>query len=104
MQKGRKIRPATVKKVWNFFLIFEMKWTQGCQMVCFQTQNFVANFPFIYLFRHTFSVRCLKYIHFETEPGLPDGIFSTKNPNLGKFWRVLQLKMLVYFMVIGSNL
>jgi hypothetical protein len=22
--------------------------------------------------------------------GLPDGIFSNKNPNLGKFWRVLQ--------------
>jgi hypothetical protein len=25
---------------------------------------------------------------------------QTKNPNLGKFWRVLQLKMLVYFMDI----
>jgi hypothetical protein len=24
--------------------------------------------------------------------------FQTKNPNLGKFWRVLQWKMLVYFM------
>jgi hypothetical protein len=23
--------------------------------------------------------------------------FQTKNPNLGKFWRVLQWKMLVYF-------
>jgi hypothetical protein len=33
-------------------------WSQGCQMVCCQTQN----------------------------------------PNLGKFWRVLQWKMLVYFM------
>jgi hypothetical protein len=33
--------------------------------------------------------------------GLPDGIFfQTKNPNLGKFWRVLQWKMLVYFTVI----
>jgi hypothetical protein len=28
--------------------------------------------------------------------GLPD--FQTKNPNLGKFWRILQWKMLVYFM------
>jgi hypothetical protein len=32
--------------------------------------------------------------------------FETKNPNLGKFWRVLQLKMLVYFMpnwsILGS--
>jgi hypothetical protein len=25
--------------------------------------------------------------------------FQTKNPKLGKFWRVLQWKMLVYFMV-----
>jgi hypothetical protein len=30
--------------------------------------------------------------------------FQTKNPNLGKFWRVLQWKMLVYFMAIWSNL
>jgi hypothetical protein len=34
---------------------------------------------------------------------IPDGgcqtvCFQTKNPNLGKFWRVLQWKMLVYFM------
>jgi hypothetical protein len=26
--------------------------------------------------------------------------FQTKNPDLGKFWRVLQSKMLVYFMAI----
>jgi hypothetical protein len=26
--------------------------------------------------------------------------FQTKNPKLGKFWRVLQWKMLVYFMAI----
>jgi hypothetical protein len=26
--------------------------------------------------------------------GLPDGILSNKNPNLGKFWRILQLKIL----------
>jgi hypothetical protein len=31
-------------------------------------------------------------------PGLPDCIFSSKNPYLGKFWKVLQLKLLVYFM------
>jgi hypothetical protein len=30
--------------------------------------------------------------------------FQTKNPNLGKFWRVLQWKMLVYFMTIWSIL
>jgi hypothetical protein len=26
--------------------------------------------------------------------------FQIKNPNLGKFWRALEWKMLVYFMVI----
>jgi hypothetical protein len=30
--------------------------------------------------------------------------FQTKNRNLGKFWRVLQWKMLVYFMEILSIL
>jgi hypothetical protein len=30
--------------------------------------------------------------------------FQTKNPNLGKFWRVLQWKMLVYFMDTWSIL
>jgi hypothetical protein len=29
---------------------------------------------------------------------------QTKNPNLGKFWRLLQLKVLVYFMSIWSIL
>jgi hypothetical protein len=33
---------------------------------------------------------------------LPDGIFSNQNPILGKFLRVLQWKMLVYFMAIWS--
>jgi hypothetical protein len=33
--------------------------------------------------------------------GLPDGIFFKTNiPLLGKFWRFLQWKMLVYFTVI----
>jgi hypothetical protein len=30
--------------------------------------------------------------------------FQTKNPNLGKFWRVLQWKLLVYVMAIWSIL
>jgi hypothetical protein len=30
--------------------------------------------------------------------------FQTKNPNLGKFWRVLQWNMLAYFMDIWSIL
>jgi hypothetical protein len=28
--------------------------------------------------------------------------FQTTNPNLGKFWRALELKMLVYFMTIWN--
>jgi hypothetical protein len=35
---------------------------------------------------------------------LPDGVFQTKNRNLGKFWRALQRKMFVYFMDIRSIL
>jgi hypothetical protein len=31
---------------------------------------------------------------------LPDGIFLNRNPNLGKFWRVLQWKMLLYFKAV----
>jgi hypothetical protein len=30
--------------------------------------------------------------------------FQTKNPNLGKFWRVLKWKILVYFMTVWSIL
>jgi hypothetical protein len=37
-------------------------------------------------------------------PGLPDGIFSYQNPKLGKFWRALEWKMLVYFMSIRNIL
>jgi hypothetical protein len=35
-------------------------------------------------------------------PGLPDGIciFKPKFHYLGKFWRVMQWKMLVYFMAV----
>jgi hypothetical protein len=31
-------------------------------------------------------------------------VFKPKNPNLGKFWRTLEWKMLVYFMAIWSIL
>jgi hypothetical protein len=34
--------------------------------------------------------------------GLPDGLFSNKNPNLGKIWRALKCKMLLYFMIIWN--
>jgi hypothetical protein len=39
-----------------------------------------------------------------THQGCPMVCFQTKNPNLGKFWRVLQWKMLVYFMDTWSIL
>jgi hypothetical protein len=32
--------------------------------------------------------------------GLPDGIFSSQKPNLGKFWCALQWKLLVNFIAI----
>jgi hypothetical protein len=32
--------------------------------------------------------------------GLPDGIFSYENPNLGILWRVLEWKVLVYFIAL----
>jgi hypothetical protein len=34
------------------------------------------------------------------EQGCQMVYFPTKNPNLGKFWRALEWKMLVYFMTI----
>jgi hypothetical protein len=42
--------------------------------------------------------------------GLPDFLvarffgFQTKNPNLGKFWRALDWKILIYFMAIWNIL
>jgi hypothetical protein len=37
----------------------------------------------------------------KAKSGLPDGLFSKqKIPNLGKFWRAIEWKMLVYFMTI----
>jgi hypothetical protein len=40
-------------------------------------------------------------VFFRCLAGLPDGIFYTKNPDLGMFWSGLERKMLVYFIVIG---
>jgi hypothetical protein len=34
--------------------------------------------------------------------GCQMGYFQTNNTNLGKFWRVLQWKKLLYFIAIGS--
>jgi hypothetical protein len=41
---------------------------------------------------------------YNAEQGCQMVCFQTKNRNLGKFWRVLQWKMLVYFMDIWSIL
>jgi hypothetical protein len=35
-----------------------------------------------------------------SEPGLPDGKFSKRNPYLGKFWWAIEYKILVYYMNI----
>jgi hypothetical protein len=37
-------------------------------------------------------------------PGLPDGFFLNQNHNLGKFWRAIDWKMLIYFMDIWNIL
>jgi hypothetical protein len=51
--------------------------------------------------KHRFSTKKMLCISScKLLPGLPDGIFSNQNTNLGKFWSVLQWKMLVYFMAI----
>jgi hypothetical protein len=38
------------------------------------------------------------------QPGLPDGILSYQNRNLGKFWRALEWKRFVYSMPIWNIL
>jgi hypothetical protein len=40
----------------------------------------------------------------DVHQGLPDGILLNQNPTLGKFWMVLQWKILVYFIAIWSIL
>jgi hypothetical protein len=47
-----------------------------------------------------FKSRIAFLLHQRLKPRLPDGTFSNQNPNLGKFWRVLQWKMLKYFLAI----
>jgi hypothetical protein len=36
----------------------------------------------------------------QNDEGCQMAYFQTKNPNVGKFWRALKWKMLVYFMAI----
>jgi hypothetical protein len=46
----------------------------------------------------------MSYLLLTGEQGCQMVCFQTKNPNLGKFWRVLHWKMLVYFMETWSIL
>jgi hypothetical protein len=46
----------------------------------------------------------MPFQHYGRNQGCQMVYFQTKNPNLGKFWRVLQWKMLVYFFTIWSIL
>jgi sulfite exporter TauE/SafE len=41
---------------------------------------------------------------FRPKQGCQMAYFQTKNPNLGKFWRVLQWKMLLHFKALWSCL
>jgi hypothetical protein len=44
------------------------------------------------LMAHRSSLLCGRLRRYHCIPGLPDGIFSNQKPNLGKFWKVLELK------------
>jgi hypothetical protein len=52
--------------------------------------------------------KAIYFIQRNSSPGLSQGCqmvcFLTKNPNLGKFWRVLQWKRMGYFMDTWSIL
>jgi hypothetical protein len=50
----------------------------------------------------TTAVAAIFHVTSERRPGCQMANFQTKNPNLGKFCRVLQWTMLVYFMAIWS--
>jgi hypothetical protein len=45
----------------------------------------------------------MNQFHFQKQ-GCQMVYFQTKNPNLGKFWRALDWKMLIYFMAIWNIL
>jgi hypothetical protein len=68
--------------------------------------------PFQYIARiSVFRVFCTFRIFFATAnahgrkvQGCQMVSFQTKNPNLGKFWRALDWKMLIYFMALWNIL
>jgi hypothetical protein len=59
-------------------------------------------------FLHTTQFSRLSEDFYKTDPNNKQGCqmvcFQTKNPNLGKLWRTLEWKMLVYFMVTWNIL
>jgi hypothetical protein len=60
--------------------------------------------PLKFIGRHFRFPLVLKLMYHRTYPhqGCQMAYFQTKNPYLGKFWRDLQWKFLVYFMAIWS--
>jgi hypothetical protein len=61
----------------------------------------------IFFFKHNIDPRTLfgaTFIFRDPVLGCQIVCFQTKNPNFGKFWRTLDWKMLIYFMVIRDIL
>jgi hypothetical protein len=101
-------------KIWKQKKIQEKKF-----LPCFEKDEKYAKKPrrISYLFLDSYlqsfhlkcSTFCLSFflsfggVNFAAERGCQMAYFQTKNPNLGKFWRGLLWKMLVYFMAFWSN-
>jgi hypothetical protein len=87
-------------RCWN--RIAGRRWNHAQCKRCFNVSSFLAMPPI-----GLTSVKRIKGFggHFVIlDQGCQMVCFQTKNPNLGKFWRVLQSKMLVYFMDTWSIL
>jgi hypothetical protein len=78
-------------------------------------ENFHFNSKYKYIFMQKkwpsgflkiaiFLKKCQNLQYSDSNQGCQMVCFQTKNPNLGKFWRDLEWKMLVYFMVIWNIL
>jgi hypothetical protein len=82
-----------ITHIWNLF--WKLNWPR-----CAKCLHYL--FPFSYIIQWLFYIDFI----FVANPnqGCKIAYFLTKNPNSGKFWRVLQWKMLVYFIAIKSIL
>jgi hypothetical protein len=67
-----------------------------------RTKRWILQSQIVYWMRSECSV--IGPQHDRLKQGCQVAYFQTKNPDLGKFWRVLPWEMLVYFMVIWSIL